>query len=55
MTTTAKTQVVRFRVTEEELEFLRRVARVEERSVASVLRLALREFANTRLENGEPA
>ena len=55
MPTEAKSQVVRLRVTDAELEFLRRVAEVEDRTVASVLRMALRELANTRDENGKRA
>lgn len=46
--TPPKTQVVRLRVTDAELEFLRRVAAEEDRSVSSVLRMALREFAGGR-------
>ena len=52
MATAAKTQVVRLRVTEADLEFLRKVAAVEDRSVSAVIRMALRELANTRDENG---
>ena len=46
--TPPKTQVVRLRVTAAELAFLRQVAAEEDRSVSSVLRLALREFAIAR-------
>jgi predicted transcriptional regulator len=41
---TTRQHAVRVRVSDAELEFLRRVAREQDRSLSSVLRLALREF-----------
>ena len=50
-----KTKVVRLRITEAEYDFLRKVAAVEDGNVSAVIRLALRQFVNTRDKNGKPA
>lgn len=45
-TQTKRTHVVRLRITEEELKFLREQAEREDRTISSVLRLALRDYAD---------
>jgi hypothetical protein len=44
----ARPHSVRLRVSDDELEFLRRVAAAEERTIASVLRIALSQFYDRR-------
>ena len=45
----AKPHTVRLRVTDEELAFLKEEAERQERTVASLLRLALREYVEKRV------
>lgn len=44
----AKPHTVRLRVTDEELEWLKSEAERQERSIASLLRLALRDYVDKR-------
>jgi predicted transcriptional regulator len=44
--------IVRIRVTDEELRFLTSVAEEEDRTISAVLRLALRQFAEKRDSDG---
>jgi predicted transcriptional regulator len=48
-TTATRSNVMRVRVSDEEREWLERVAREEDRSMSNVLRLALKEFYERRI------
>jgi len=47
---TPREHAVRVRVNGDELEFLKRVARADDRTISGVLRLALREFYDTHAD-----
>lgn len=45
----AKPHTVRLRVTDDELEYLKAEAEKQERTIASLLRMALREYVEKRV------
>jgi hypothetical protein len=49
----ARDLTVRFRVTQDELDYLKQIALEEERTVSGVLRVALRQFMEQREDGNQ--